>query len=207
MNISIAAFPSAVRDTIRPSVVALLVVVLAVLGSAPAFAHKGHGGALQHFLKKKEALRAMLPPGAKIVKRKQRLSDEAADWAEQTYGVDLDKSLYTYYLAKDRASGEIIGGAILLKAAYRHGDLEVGVGLDADGRVTKVVLSALSEKYIPEFEGTVGKGFIDGYEGSTVADLVDKARAAESGDKPTRVFTTRLRDAAVLLAAFMRTAR
>ncbi len=191
-----------------PWLVAMLAVMLLAGGwPAPAQAHKGHGGELQHFLKQKEALRAMLPGGAKIVKRKQRLSGEAADWAEQTYDVDLDKSLYTYYLAKDRASGRIVGGAIILKAGYRHGDLAVGVGLGGDGKVTRVALTALSEKYIPEFEGTVGKGFIDGYEGLTVADLVEKARAAEGGDKPSRVFATRLRDAAVLLEAFMRTAR
>ncbi len=194
----------AVLSTALLSAVLLLAVAV---WPVPAHAHKGHGGALQHFLKKKEALRAMLPSGAKLMKRKQRLSDEAATWAETTYGVDLDESLYTYYLAKDRDSGKIIGGAIILKAAYRHGDLAVGVGLDGGGKVTRVALTALSEKYIPEFEGTVGKGFIEGYEGLTVADLVEKARAAEGGDKPSRVFATRLRDAAVLLEAFMRTAR
>ncbi len=191
-------------------VVFLLAALLVAGGwAAPALAHKGHGGPLVHFLKQKEALRAMLPAGGnfKIVKRKQRLSDEGAEWAERTYGVDLDESLYTYYLAKDRSSGQIAGGAIILKAGYRHGDLAVGVGLDAEGKVTKVALTALSEKYIPEFEGTVGKGFIEGYEGLSVADLVDKAEAAAGGDKPTRVFATRLRDAAVLLAAFMHTAK
>ncbi|HHH35885.1 MAG TPA: hypothetical protein ENK48_03535 [Gammaproteobacteria bacterium] len=175
--------------------------------SGEARAHKGHGGPLVTFVKKKEALRALLPHGAKILKRKQRLSDTAAEWAEKTYGVDLEQSLYTYYLARDRQSGRIVGGAIILKAGYRHGDMVVAVGLDGSGKLTGVGLNGLSEKYIPEFEGTVGKGLIDGYKGMSVADMVKKARAAAQGDKPSRVFASRVRDAAVLLAAFMNKAK
>ena len=183
------------------------IVSAAVGWSAPVQAHKGHGGPLVSFLKKKEVLRSMLPSGAKIVKRKQRLGDDAAAWAEKNFGVDLDESLYTYYLAKDRASGAIIGGAMIRKASYRHGDLAVAVGLDKDGKVTKVALTALSEKYIPEFEGTVGTGYIDGYEGLTLQELLDKTQMLREADKPSRVFATRLRDTAVLLSAFMHNAK
>ncbi|MFQ5487135.1 MAG: hypothetical protein ACE5ET_01660 [Gammaproteobacteria bacterium] len=194
----------------QPLLGALLLMMVFMLsaGWLPlAQAHKGHGGAMVTFLKKKATLRAMLPEGAKVVKRKQRLSEEADEWAAKTYDVDLDESLYTYYLAKDRSSGKIIGGAIITKATYRHGDIMIAVGLDAAGKVTRVALTAISEKYIPDFEGTVGKGFLDRYTGMTLADLVQNAKEQENAGKPERLFASKLRDAAVLLVAFMHSAK
>ncbi len=190
-----------------PGAFLLMALVLLVGWQPAAQAHKGHGGPMVTFLKKKATLRALLPQGAKIVKRKQRLADEGEEWASSTYGVDLDESLYTYYLAKDRSSGRVIGGALITKATYRHGDIMIAVGLDADGKVTKVALTAVSEKYIPDFEGTVGTGFLDRYSGMTLADLVQNAKAQEGAGKPERLFASKLRDAAVLLAAFMRSAK
>ncbi len=185
----------------------LLVFALAVGWQPVAEAHKGHGGPMVTFLKKKATLRGLLPADAKIVKRKQRLSDEAAEWAEKNYGVDVEDSLYVYYLAKDRNSGRIVAGAIISKVTYRHGDIMIAVGLDDAGRVTGAALTAISEKYIPDFEGTVGTGFLDGYKGMSLDDLVKNARAKEDAGKPERLFAAKLRDAAVLLAAFMHTAK
>jgi len=195
------------KSQILPATLLLMVFALTAGWQPAAQAHKGHGGPMVTFLKKKATLRAMLPAGAKIVKRKQRLSEEADDWAAKTYGVDLDESLYTYYLAKDRSSGKIIGGAIITKATYRHGDIMIAVGLDAAGKVTKVALTAISEKYIPDFEGTVGTGFLDRYTGMTLADLIQNAKEQADAGKPERLFASKLRDAAVLLAAFMRSAK
>ncbi len=175
--------------------------------SGEAQAHKGHGGPMVSLMKKKEALKAMLPGGAKIVKRKQKVSGEAADRVEEQYGVDLANSVYTYYLAKDRESGEFIGAAIIQKFGYRHGDVSIAVGIDAGQRITKAAITGLSEKYIPEFDGTVGTGFIDKYEGMTLKQLAGEVAGLESADKPTRLFASRLLEAAALLDAFLHSAK
>ena len=175
--------------------------------SVEAQAHKGHGGPMVSLMKKKEALKAMLPGGAKIVKRKQKVSGEAADRVEEQYGVDLANSVYTYYLAKDRESGEFIGAAIIQKFGYRHGDVSIAVGIDAGQRITKAAITGLSEKYIPEFDGTVGTGFIGKYEGMTLKQLAGEVAGLESADKPTRLFASRLLEAAALLDAFLHSAK
>ncbi len=183
-------------------------VFLMSLWSGEAQAHKGHGGPMVTLMKKKEALKAMLPGGAKIVKRKQKVDSEAAERVEDAYGVDLANSIYTYYLAKDRENGKFIGAAIVQKFSYRHGDVSIAVGIDADQRITKAAITGVSEKYIPEFEGTVGTGFIDKYEGMTLKELAEEVAAlGESADKPTRLFMSRLLEAAALLDAFLHSAR
>jgi len=172
--------------------------------SQDAQAHKGHGGSLVKIIKKKAALKEMLPAGAKVSKRKQKLTEDAAEWAEKTYSVSLDRTIYSFYVARDRKSGKTLGAAIISKSSYRHGDVMIAVGVDADGRVTKTAITGVSEKYMPDFEGTTGTGFITTYDGKSLSELVDMTKELESADKPSRQYSSRVRDAAVLLSAFIR---
>jgi len=177
---------------------------LLTIWSQDAQAHKGHGGSIIKIIKKNAALKEMLPASAKIGKRKQKLDEDAAEWAEKTYAVSLDRKIYSYYLARDKKSGKTLGAAIISKSSYRHGDVVIAVGVDAEGRVTKTAITGVSEKYIPDFEGTTGTGFISTYDGKSLSELVDMAKELESADKPSRQYSSRVRDAAVLLFAFMR---
>lgn len=175
------------------------------LPGASLHAHEGHAGDMMTFVETRDALRAMLPDGAKLTRRKESLDGEAAARTEQTYGVDLDTNIHTYYLARDRASQDVIAGAIMRKVPYRHGEVEVGIGLDAGGRITKAAVMGGHEKYQIDFEGTTGIGFLPRFEGMTLDELVAEARALDdTTGRPVRTVTEALRDAAVLLGAFMK---
>ncbi len=182
----------------------LLIVSLAFtfsILSQNALAHKGHAGSMINFTKNKVALKEMLPSGAKIVKRKQPLKKDAAQWAKKTYDVELDEQVYSYYLATDKASGSILGAAYVAKGNYRHGDLKYAVGIDANGRITQAAILGVNEKYVVDFEGNVGTGLIADYAGLSLTELIDELA---SSDKATREFASAIRDAAVLLMAFTR---
>ncbi len=168
-----------------------------------ALAHKGHAGPMVTFMKNKAALKEMLPSGTKIVKRKQPLSEAAAEWAAKTYGVELDDTLYSYYLATDRESKASVGAAYVSKQSYRHGDIKLAVGIDANSRTTQVAILGVSEKYVVDFDGNVGTGLIADYAGLSLKALIAKADELASSDKATREFAAAVRDAAVLLTAFM----
>ncbi len=183
----------------------LLVVGLSV-GSQNVQAHKGHAGSTVDFIKKKAALKEMLPAGAKIVKRKQPLKADKVEWAKKTYRVELDDKLYSYYRATDKQSDVIVGAAYVGKTNYRHGDLEFAVGIGADHRLTQAAILSINEKYVVDFEGNVGTGLIADYAGLSLEELIAKADELASSDKATREFAVAIRDAAVLLAAFIRNA-
>ncbi len=170
--------------------------------SPGALAHKGHAGSMINFIKNKVALKEMLPSGAKIVKRKQPLKDDAIQWAKTNYDVDLDNKVYSYYLATSKASGSILGAAYVAKGNYRHGDLKYAVGIDANGRITQAAILGVNEKYVVDFDGNVGTGLIADYAGLSLNELIAKADELASSDKATREFAFMIRDAAVLLRAF-----
>ncbi|HHJ80173.1 MAG TPA: hypothetical protein ENJ65_00905 [Candidatus Tenderia electrophaga] len=172
-----------------------------------AQAHKGHAGSNVVFMQKKAALKEMLPAGARITKRKQPLKEDAAAWAEKTYGIELDDKLYSYYLATDKTSKAIAGAAYVGEKHYRHGDLKFAVGIDANQRITQVAILGINEKYVVDFEGNVGTGLIADYAGLSLQELIAKTDELASSDKATREFSTAVRDAAVLLAAFLRDAK
>jgi len=172
-----------------------------------AEAHKGHAGSMITFMKTKAALKAMLPKGAKIVKRKQPLKEDAVEWAEKTYGVELDDEVYSYYLASDKKGGATLGAAYITQARYRHGDLKIAVGIDAENTITQAAILGINEKYVVDFDGNVGTGLIGDYAGLSLEELIAKEDELASSDKATREFATAVRDAAVLLAAFMHTAK
>ncbi len=175
------------------------------LGVSPVVeAHKGHAGPMVNFMKTKDALKKMLPTEARITKRKQPLSDKAAEWAEEQYGADLDSKIYSYYLASDRGDKSFKGAAYVNQMHYRHGDLKFAVGIGADKRVTQVAILGVNEKYVVDFEASVGTGLIADYAGLSLEELVEKADQLASSDKAAREFAVAVRDAAVLLVAFVR---
>ncbi len=171
--------------------------------SQETLAHKGHAGPMVDFMKSKAALKEMLPSAAKIVKRKQPLKKEAAEWAEKRYGVELDEQIYSYYLASDKTSKVIMGAAYVSKIHYRHGDLKFAVGIDANSRITQAAILGINEKYVVDFDSNVGTGLIVDYAGLSLKELIAKSEKLASADKATREFAMAVRDAAALLAAFI----
>ncbi len=167
-------------------------------------AHKGHAGPMITFTKNKAALKEMLPGDAKIVKRKQPLKEAAIEWAKKNYGVELDDGIYSYYLATDKASKATAGVAYVGKTNYRHGDFKFAVGIDADNRITQTAILGINEKYVVDFDGNVGTGLIADYAGLSLKELIAKTDELASSDKATREFAATIRDAVVLLAAFIR---
>ncbi len=172
--------------------------------SQEAEAHKGHAGPAITFMKTKTALKEMLPSGAKIVKRKQPLQEDAIEWAEKTYEIELDDGIYSYYLASDKKDDTVLGAAYVTQVHYRHGDLKLAVGIDANKRLTQVAILGINEKYVVDFDGSVGKGLIESYAGLSLDELIAKTNELASSSKAAREFSAAVRDAAVLLAAFTR---
>lgn len=182
----------------------LLAVCIAFGIAQNAQAHEGHAGPMVTFMKTKVALKTMLPAGARIVKRKQPLSENAVEWAESAYGVELDDGLFSYYLATDNTSKAATGAAYVGKASYRQGSLKFAVGIDVDNRITQAAILGVNKKYVIDFEGNVGIGLIADYAGLSIKELVAKAeQLTSSDDKATREFAALVRDAAALLAAFV----
>ncbi len=167
-----------------------------------AEAHKGHAGKVVTFVKKKVALKAMLPAGGKVYRRKQKLDSDQTAWANETFGVALSSKVMPFYVSKDRNTKKQIGSAIVYKFSYRHGNCEIAVGLDENNKVTTTAFVSANEKYLVDFEDTVGTGFLKSFDGMSVEDLVENAKKRSSADKATREFANALRDAAVTLVAF-----
>ncbi len=190
--------------TFHRSLVYLFISILVFSMAQNAYAHKGHAGPMVMFMKNKLALKSMLPDGAKIVKRKQPLKDKAIEWAEKTYDVELDEKVYRYYLATDRKSGDVLGAAYVSKIHYRHGDLKFAVGIDASGRITQAAILGVNEKYVVDFEGSVGKGLIKSYAGLSLKDLIFKTDKLASSNKAARELAVAVRDAVILLVALTR---
>ena len=194
------------RSSLTFAVLVLFIAVF-ILSSQTVEAHKGHAGPMVKFMKKKVALKAMLPAGARLVKRKQPLPDDAAKWAKRIFEVELETGRRSYYLASDKKSKKVLGAAYIVKVGYRHGDIKLAVGIDDKQHVTQVAIMGLNEKYVVDFDGNVGTGLIPDYSGLSLQELVEKAEMLASSDKATREFAKAVRDAAVLLEAFIHNAR
>ncbi len=172
-----------------------------------AAAHAGHAGKPVQFVKERTALKAMLPKGVRVVRRKQALGDPAIDWAMQTYGVELDGDVYTYYLARRRGGGWA-GAAMTVEVPYRHGSALIGVGIDASGRLSQAFLLSVNAKYADVFRASVGKGRLPDFAGLTIDELKARAAASHDGDDKVRALVDEaVRDGAVLLMALTREAR
>lgn len=189
--------------TLLPGMLMLVLVFSVGIWPQNAEAHKGHAGPMVVFITKRDALKKMLPSGARIVKRKQPLSDKAIGWAKKKYSVDLDEDFYSYYLASNKETKVVVGAAYVGKMAYRHGDLHYAVGIDATGRIVQAAILGVNEKYVVDFDGNVGTGIIADYASLNTDEAISKAKDLSSSDKPTRDFAAAIRNAVVLLQAFI----
>jgi hypothetical protein len=191
------------RESATRGLFGLLAAVLVALAPAAALAHKGHAGPMVTFVETQAALKAMLPEGAKIFQRKERLAAEGAGWAKDTLGVSVEAGVYAYYLARDRDSGKVLGAAMVREADYEHAEVMLAVGVDADGRVTRAALLGTNEQFVPEFQDGVGTGFLKDLAGATAADLKAGADEAPKDNEARRFVLGQLKDMAALLAALI----
>src|SRR3989304_9108109 len=163
----------------------IIITIVSVLSgitasSGPAMAHEGHAGKQVVLLKKEEALKQMLPAGAKVAQRKERLALEKAEKAKKEFGVKLDDGVYTYYIARDKTSGATTGAAIVTEVAYMHGEVNLAIGIDTKGNVTKAAILSVNEKYVPDMKSSVGTGYLRQFEGVTIKKLVTMANEASN---------------------------
>jgi len=182
-------------------------VVMGLLMSsapAPALAHEGHAGKKRLLLDTKLALKQMLPSGAKIVRRKEEVSPAANSWARDTHKVRLEwEGPVTYFVAKDKTSGQVLGTAMVYEFDYRHGKVKLAIGVDPAGKVTRAAILAAHDKVLADLVA-VGRGFIPSLDGVSIATLNDRKVAAKDKDRGGHFVYWRLRDMAVTLASLQR---
>jgi len=171
--------------------------------SGPAMAHKGHAGPQVVFLKKGEALKQILPAGAKVVLRKEMLDRDKAKKANEEYGVRLDEGVYTYYVARDSNSGAAKGAAMVVEIEYMHGEVNLAIGIDTKGNVTKAAILNVNEKYVPDMKASIGTGYLPQVEGVTIKKLATMAKEASKSSLTTETIYSQLRDMAALLSTFV----
>ena len=185
----------------------ILLVVIAITSAViiptSALAHGGsHAGPVVTQMNKETALAAAIPGLAKPVKKIAVVDQEMTKWAEEIYGVRLKEGLYSYFIAQDERSEEVVGGAIVKRAPFRKGKLSIALGIDADKQVTNVALMSINKNYLFELDRDVGKGVISKYKGMTV-DQVSNAKELSFNNKTQQQFAVALREAAVLLSTLM----
>lgn len=190
------------RRNRRPLIVAALIAGVMLL-PVPAPAHKGHAGPMVDFVAANDALKAMLPEGARVTRRKEAVKAEGAAWAQSALGVSLRAdAIQTYLLARATEGDQVVGAAMDSEFDYEHGDIKLAVGVDMAGKVTKAAVLGANEQYVPEIKAAIGSGFLPDLAGATVQDLSARADAAYKAQKNTAGdVLTHLRDMAAALAA------
>jgi len=190
------------RRNRRPLIVVALMAVVMLL-PVPGPAHEGHAGPMVDFVQANDALKAMLPEGARVTRRKEALKADGAAWAKQSLGVELDDDdVHTYLLARAKDGGAVLGAAMDAEFKYEHGDIKLAVGVDAAGKVTKAAVLGVNQKYADAVRTGVGTGFLGDLDGVTVQDLSARADAAyKARNNAGGDVLGHLRDMAAALAA------
>src|SRR3989304_4764650 len=191
--------------TLQHSIIIIILTFFSGLTvlSVPAFAHEGHAGKQVVFLKKEEALKQMLPAGAKVAQRKERLALEKAEKVKKEFGVKLDDGVYTYYIARDKKSGMAIGAAMITEIEYLHGEVSLAIGIDTKGNVTKAAILSVNEKYLQDLKSSVGTGYLRQFEGVAIKKLVTMANESTNSSLATETIFSQMRDMAALLSTFL----
>lgn len=142
-------------------IVSTFLLAAQVMRSEVVLAHQGHAGPTKIFMNEREALKTMLPEGGKIVKRKEVLKKEKYKEAVKRWGYSPAEGVYSYYISKGKG-GELLGVLFIQSMEYKHGNVELAVAYDKEGRITGITILSCPEKFVKEVtENIQEEGFLD----------------------------------------------
>ncbi|MEK6712696.1 MAG: hypothetical protein AABY41_00695, partial [Nitrospirota bacterium] len=96
-----------------------------------------------------------------------------------------------------------IGAAMVAEVEYMHGEVNLAIGIDTKGNVTKAAILSVNEKYVPDMKASVGSGYLRQLEGVTIKKLVSMANEASGSALVTETIFPKMRDMAALLSTFV----
>lgn len=164
------------RHSYYSLILALFLFTPLVMKSEVVLAHKGHAGPTKIFMNEKEALKTMLPEGGKIVKRKEVLKKEKYNEAVKRWGYSPPEGVYIYYISKG-TGGDLLGTLFIQTVEYKHGNVELAVAYDRDGRTTGITILSCPEKFVKEvMENTQTNGFLDKFSHLKTDDIIVMAK-------------------------------
>lgn len=183
---------------------AVLLFAVQVIRSEAVLAHKGHAGPAKIFMSEKEALKTMLPEGGKIVKRKEMLKKDKYNEAVKRWGSSPAEGVYSYYISKGKG-GELLGVLFIQSVEYKHGDVELAVAYDKEGRTTGITILSCPGKFVKEVtENIQTNGFLDNFSHLKTDDVI--ARAREYDKEPPEsiryLIAKEIKGTAILLKLF-----
>ena len=93
-----------------------------------------------------------------------------------------------------------IGAAMITEIEYLHGEVNLAIGIDTKGNVTKAAILSVNEKYLQDLKSSVGTGYLRQVEGVSIKKLVSMANEASGSAKVTETIYSQMRDMAVWLS-------
>lgn len=129
-------------------------------------------------VKRPDAVAAVLPGARTFLAREIHLSDadshrlhEAVDWSPE-------EGILTFYTGRD---GDVVAGALtFVRVDSPHGPVEVAVGFEPRGAISKVVVTKATVETKPWVLEAVRAGLASAYEGLTVGATPDGAGTVRS---------------------------
>ncbi|RMH15912.1 MAG: hypothetical protein D6698_10485 [Gammaproteobacteria bacterium] len=195
------------QQRIKKISVWLILMMLGLgLNSPAVWAHAGHAGPMVPFVKDKTALKTLLAgKGRKLVKRKEALARETAEWLAEFFNEEpASGDISRFFVAKDRKSGQAVALAMISEAPYHHGKMRLIVAIDDQSRVIGAAVLGVNKNYVQDFEAKNRAGWIDELKATPLSALIDKGHQAEK--EPSTLddkIMIELKDSAVLLSGFL----
>ena len=185
-------------------IITSFLLIIPLISTGAALAHKGHGGPARIFIEEADALKTMLPGGGKILKRKEVLKKEKVSEAIKQWGYSPSEGPYTYFISKGN-SGDLLGILFIQAIEYKHGSIGLAVGYDKGGHVSDLKILSCSEKHIKELSEQVqDKGFLEGFLHLATNEVINKAKEAgkETPESIRQVIANEIGSTSILLKAF-----
>lgn len=185
-------------------IITSFLLIIPLISSGTALAHKGHDGPTKVFLKEADALKTMLPEGGKILKRTERLKKEKVSESVKQWGYSPSEGDYTYFISKGN-SGDLQGILFIRAIEYKHGSISLAVGYDKGGHVSDIKILSCPEKFVKELaEQVQDNGFLEGFLHLATNEVINKAKDAskETPESIRQVVANEIGNTSVLLKIF-----
>jgi hypothetical protein len=163
------------------------------------------GGPVVNFISHDDLVSTVFPASSEVSQQQISIDDSMCDWVEKRFRFRPKPQVVTVWLARDRASGKLLGGLIKPEVYYQDSPVTLALGLSDELRVSRAAVVALPEHLRQAFKTSIGVGYLTRYTMMSVRQLSYLANVLRKEGQPSALVAEQLFRSGALLAAVINT--
>lgn len=159
--------------------------------------------AVEKIITDQELLQNVFPADSEISRQELPLSDDLRQRIERRFHFVPREEHVTMWLARDPDDRRLLGGVLKSDGEYQQRPVAITVAMSSEQRILRAAVVAIDPAIRPQFEATIGVGYITRYTMLALRQLSYLARVLAGRDPPSAWVSEQIYRQGAMLAVIL----